>query len=252
MRLRQASPILLISALGLALAGCDDFKRPPASTPAQPAAPATPVAAAAPDGAVPLITPPPPGLVTPDAPPVLAAVPNPAFGAAAASASPEAQAIEASAYAPALTVAAKHRLLIKAQVLLDRAHFSPGVIDGRTGSNLKNALAAFEKAHGVAGDGTVDAAALTALTTADAGPVTQDYVITAEDVKGPFLGTVPTDMAALAKLPHVGYATAAEGLAEKFHMDEALLRRSRRAAAWPRRPYRWGRFPGTGPLRPRR
>ena len=28
----------------------------------------------------------------------------------------------------------------------------------------------------------------------------------------------------MAKLPHVGYATAAEGLAEKFHMDEALLR----------------------------
>src|SRR5215213_2049007 len=35
-------------------------------------------------------------------------------------------------------------LLIKAQVLLDRARFSPGVIDGRNGENLENAIKAFE------------------------------------------------------------------------------------------------------------
>ena len=219
MNSRQTSPVLLISAIVLALAGCDDFKRQDSHAPAT----ATPVTSAQPQTATPDIVPPSPALATPVAPPVLATAPVPVLGAVA-SASPEAQAIEASAYAAALAPDAKRRLLIKVQVLLDRANFSPGVIDGRDGSNMRNALAAFEQAHGLAADGAVNAAAETALTEADPGPVTQDYVLTADDVKGPFLGTVPTTMEALSKLTHIGYATAAEGLAEKFHMDEALLR----------------------------
>jgi len=114
--------------------------------------------------------------------------------------------------------------LIKVEVLLDRAHFSPGEIDGRDGENLHRAIAAYETAHGMPATGAVDPALWTALTAADANPVVTDYVIGADDEKGPFIGKVPTDMKLMAKLPHMGFANPLEGLAEKFHMAPALLK----------------------------
>jgi lipoprotein-anchoring transpeptidase ErfK/SrfK len=62
-----------------------------------------------------------------------------------------------------------------------------------------------------------------ALTRADPGPVAVAYVVTAEDVKGPFIGLVPATMEALAKLDHMGFTGPAQLLAETFHMDQALL-----------------------------
>jgi lipoprotein-anchoring transpeptidase ErfK/SrfK len=113
--------------------------------------------------------------------------------------------------------------LVRAEVLLDRAHFSPGVIDGRSGDNLVNALAAFEQAHGLPADGRLDATALTALVQADAGPAIVSYVISDADVKGPFTAAIPKDYAQMAKLDRLGFTGPREALAEKFHMDEALL-----------------------------
>jgi lipoprotein-anchoring transpeptidase ErfK/SrfK len=114
-------------------------------------------------------------------------------------------------------------VLVKAQVLLDRARFSPGVVDGRNGENVRQALAAFEEARGLPADGRLDEAAWNALTSADTSPVVQGYAITAEDVAGPFIGARPDDYEALAALSAVGYERPSEALAEKFHMDEDLL-----------------------------
>ena len=113
--------------------------------------------------------------------------------------------------------------LLKTEVLLDRAGFSPGVIDGKGGANLQHALEAFAVTHGLASNGSLDAGTWNALTAADAAPAMQSYVITADDEAGPFIGTPPKDYQALSKLPALGYSTPLQALSEKFHMDQKLL-----------------------------
>lgn len=146
----------------------------------------------------------------------------------AAASSPQAQAIERSRLTGAR--AAHAPLLVKVETLLDRAHFSPGAIDGRAGANLHNALSAYAQAHGLASGGTLTPQLFAALTAADTGPITQTYTITTDDEKGPFIGKVPDKFPALARLKHLGFHDPIQELAERFHMSEALLRMLNRGA----------------------
>jgi hopanoid biosynthesis associated RND transporter like protein HpnN len=214
----SATRAAVVVLAGLALAACSRSQPTPAPAPAPPPAPNPPPAAQAQAAPAPLS---------------LQGIDAAGFAQPPAGADDEANAIaadnETDGYDTANTTAdaapgQPSPTLIRAEVLLDRANFSPGEIDGRMGENVADALAAYDAAHALPVSKTLDAATFKALTTADGAPAMKTYTITAQDVAGPWSANVGEDFVKMSEQPALGYTSAQEMLAERFHMGQDLLK----------------------------
>jgi lipoprotein-anchoring transpeptidase ErfK/SrfK len=109
------------------------------------------------------------------------------------------------------------------QILLDRRGASPGVIDGRFGSNVDKAIISYRSITKEDLKST-DAAGIKKALAASGGDPFVNYTLTATDVAGSFVAAIPEDYGEKAKLEKLSYTSVTEMLAERFHMDEGYLK----------------------------
>src|SRR3954451_10252729 len=89
----------------------------------------------------------------------------------------DAQSVNQGQFDPkALTAGTVSASLVKLQIALDRAHFSPGEIDGKRGENVEKALAAYREVRGLSSADVADVWSSLANTFANA-PAIVEYQI---------------------------------------------------------------------------
>lgn len=112
---------------------------------------------------------------------------------------------------------------LQAQVALDRAGFSPGVLDGKDGMSFTDAIRGFQEAGKLPVTGNYDQKTAAALLEGQARPTTWLVRIPEGFARGPFFD-IPKGLNEQASLPALTYRNLLEKLAERFHTSpEALI-----------------------------
>jgi lipoprotein-anchoring transpeptidase ErfK/SrfK len=116
--------------------------------------------------------------------------------------------------------------VLRVQILLDRALFSPGVVDGRWGTNTEKAVYWLQRREGLRPTGRVDQATWERLQRLAGQPreLVRTRQVTADDVAGPFV-TLPEEYYDRRDMECQCYESLAEKLAELHHTTEDLLGR---------------------------
>lgn len=140
----------------------------------------------------------------------------------ASSARLDAEAFTADIGTPLLREGSRGAAVARVQILLDRAWFSTGEIDGRFAGNMRRMVEAYQRAAGLKPTGTVTPDTWRALRR-DASPLLTRHTISQQEASGPF-EKIPADMMDRAAMNAQPYASLEEALAERFHASPALLR----------------------------
>ncbi len=117
---------------------------------------------------------------------------------------------------------------LEMQIELHRRGFSTGSIDGVAGAQTAAALSAFQRGAGIADTGILDLATRDRLRLT--APALGQYTFTIDDLAG--LHPVPSTWLEKSQLTALGYATALELVAERYHAHPNLIRRLNPKINW--------------------
>jgi len=109
------------------------------------------------------------------------------------------------------------------QILLDRAHFSTGEIDGVPSVKITRALKAFQEQNNLEITGVPDAGTTQALN-ATAENMLIDYTLTAADLDVKLVKSIPRTMLAKSKLQRLRYTSLSEALSERFQVSPNVFK----------------------------
>jgi lipoprotein-anchoring transpeptidase ErfK/SrfK len=114
--------------------------------------------------------------------------------------------------------------VLRTQILLDRASFSPGAIDGHMGRNTQVAIYWFQYSQRMSPTGLLDAATYNRLASiAGTDRVITDVVVDHDALKGPFT-FIPKSVYAQATLRCLCYSSPLELLSERYHTTPEILK----------------------------
>jgi len=113
--------------------------------------------------------------------------------------------------------------VLHVQVILDKLGFSPGVLDGRGGESLNDAIRGFQESRGLPKTAKLDQATLRALHPYRNWRPTRTLALTEDVLRGPFTNPFPTEPEDQTKLKALEYRNVMEALAERFHTKPETL-----------------------------